>query len=98
MSCSEPTIGERAAAIADRYNWPREALELAQGVVPEGFPREVSSAISLFKRREAFYDWKYEKDDIFHAAQLVSLRKLLTLLQLAARKAEHTPHEKHDLF
>ncbi len=38
----------KAAEIAYRYNWIKEAMSISNGIVPEGFGKEIGKAISLF--------------------------------------------------
>ena len=50
---TDDQVRQEAASLARDYNWPDEAAQLARGVVPEGFGREVGSYIALFMAQPA---------------------------------------------
>jgi len=87
-----------AADLADRYNWPDEAHQLRAGIVPDGFSREVSRAIILFKSPVPFGSWippngwrtqeEYDMErgnDKTYATELVWLRTLIAKIRISQR-------------
>jgi hypothetical protein len=81
---------ERAARLADRYNWPAEAAALRQGVIPEGFPREVGRTIALFLVKIPCFPptEEEEQSNRAHAKQLAELRMMLATLGIAKRREQ----------
>ena len=75
------TIEEQAAQIAERYHWPDEAALLRRGIVPEGFAKEVGSAIALFMGHGPLMP--QTEDNIAHGNRLAELRVLLAEMTLA---------------
>lgn len=77
-----------ASQIAERYNWLKEAELLKNGIIPEGFAKEVGQTIALFLERNPlkFFGMTVErainKDNECHehAKQLGRLRLLLAKL------------------
>lgn len=80
---------DRAEELANAYNWPFAARQLAKGVVPDGFGREVGQTIVLFKQRWPFYAMAgcNAAEDDSHAKRLGELRLLVAKIGIAQRAA-----------
>jgi hypothetical protein len=90
----------QAVSLARDYNWPAEAAYMQRtGWVPEGFPREVGSAIALFMNppplggllhssREEYA--RERENDRAHGHQLAKLRVLLAKIGNHERKRSKT--------
>jgi len=73
---------DRAVALAEKYNWPKEAEYLRDGFVPNGFGKEVGRAIVDFKQEFPF-GRRYPEYDDFVAKELAELRLLIARINLA---------------